>query len=246
MRIGLALAAFVLAAGAASAVATGVAVAGKSLAGYVTGALGVAAVAGATYWAVTTSRPAETTQPQQNSPRAAAQQQSPAPQPAPAPPDNTWKSEAPRVNPPPAASALPKQTAEAPPAAGPATLNVGETDNKTAALISRYLDDLDHAVAANDNLMAADKSAKLGYLYIAAKNYKEARGMFGRSIQAAHTGKLPELEGEAHGGLGLAEKQAGNIALARMHFEKAAELLTAAGASPAKWQTELAKLNALK
>lgn len=239
----------------AAAVATGAAVAGKTVFAYIAGALGVAAIAGVSYWAINSS-PAPSNSTEVQSINAPAVQSVTAPaQQQPAAPQQT-------TIPQPVASreiARNQPTAQSPVASTPTadnnstasaksegSMSTQPPDDKIKQQIAQKKLSYESAIASKDYIGAADFAKKLGVLYFSQKETETARQYFGYAFSAAKNAGLTDFEGEAHGKLGLLEKEAGNAAAAREHLAKAVQLLNSISAPADKWQKELDGLNAPK
>ncbi len=232
----------------AAAVATGAAIAGKTIFGYIAGAVGVAAIAGVSYWAINSSSlPQNSVEvPQVITPT--AQQITPAPQTAPQ--QNTPQTESskeiarnqPVMQQPVAENAAAAKT----PVANDGSISAGDKDDMFTPQINRQLSNYNRASAANDMISAADYAKKLGVLYYSTGNIEAARQYFGYAFAAAKSAGMTDFLGDAHGQMGLLEMKAGNSAAAKEHLEKAVQTLNGINAPADKWQKELDGLNAPK
>lgn len=237
----------------AAAVATGAAVAGKTIFAYIAGALGVAAIAGVSYWAINSSpTPQNSPEVQQiNTPAAVQSVTTPAQQQVAPPQQPLPQTAASREIAPNQPSAQPPivstATTENIPTAKPeASMSAPAKENKNQQLIAQYKLSYQNAVDAKDSFKAADFAKKLGVLYFSEEEAETARQYFGYAFSAAQNAGLTDFEGEAHGELGRLEKKAGNVAAAKEHLAKAVQMLNSINAPADKWQKELDGLNAPK
>lgn len=242
-----------------AATSSGAVFAGKSLLNYVLGAAGITVVAGLSYWAATSYRQS----PQNIAPPAAVGRQTISEASKPPILENNSRIEKNKIkieqisepytkkdivkveNKPAQNQSISEHTASS------ATKNDAEISAPVNAErllkdIRTYSELYTHAVAANNQIDAAENAKNLGLLYGKLNDYEQARAYFKRSVTAAHSAGISEFEAEAYGQLGIMEVKSGDISAAKDYLNRAVRLLNETNVSSSKWQLQLDKLNNTK
>jgi tetratricopeptide (TPR) repeat protein len=242
------------------AASSGAALAGKTLLGYAAGAVGIAVIAVVSYWATTSYRQSV---PQPEAPRAVAERRQPAVETNPhILEDNSSTEIIGKNSKRPAETKISQNTvtekqnlpeSQSLPVQNALSATNNDAEIKAPANAERLLKDIKsyselyvQAVAAGNQINAADNAKNLGLLYGKLNDAKQARLYFGRSAAAAQAAGIVESEAEAYGQWGIMEAKAGDIATAQECLGKAVRLLNEINVSSSKWQAQLDKLNAVK